>query len=92
MGSAMASDFFADVFRWHDRFLPPVVLQDRLLLASENDLLVLGSPGVMAVERVLRHGVSLAAYCSTGEGAAQLAQMLHALEKLSRQGLVRPAA
>lgn len=92
MGSAMAPDFFADVFRWHDRFLPPVVLQDRLLLASENDLLVLGSPGVMAVERVLRQGVSLAAYCSTVEGAAQLAQMLHALETLSRQGLVRPAA
>lgn len=83
-------DFFTDVFRWHDRFLPPVVLKDRLLLASENDLLVLGSPGVMAVERVLREGVSLAAYCRTGEAAAQLAQLLHALEALARQGLVRP--
>lgn len=85
-------DFFTDVFRWHDRFLPPVVLQDRLLLAGENDLLVLGSPGVMAVERVLREGVSLAAYCRTGETAAQLAQLLHALEALARQGLVRPVA
>lgn len=84
-------DFFTDVLRWHDRFLPPVVLRDRLLLASENDLLVLGSPGVMAVERVLREGVSLAAYCRTGEAAAQLAQLLHALETLARQGLVRPA-
>ena len=92
MNSAVTPDFFSDVFRWHDRFLPPVVLQDRLLLASENDLLVLGSPGVMALERVLREGVSLAAYCRTGEAAAQLAQMLHALETLARQGLVRPVA
>ncbi len=92
MNSPVPPDYFTDAFRWHGRFLPPVVLQDRLLLASENDLLVLGSPGVMAVERVLRHGLSLAAYCSTGEGAAQLAQMLHALETLLRQGLVRPAA
>lgn len=85
-------DFFGDVFRWHDRFLPPVVLQDRLLLASENDLLVLGSPGVMAVERVLREGISLAAHCRAEGAAAPLAQMLHALEALARQGLVRPAA
>ncbi|WP_395316770.1 TOMM precursor leader peptide-binding protein [Variovorax sp. UC74_104] len=91
-GKGAPPDFFGDVFRWHDRFLPPVVLDDRLLLASENDLLVLGSPGVMAVERVLREGTSLAAHCRAEGAAAPLAQMLHALEALARQGLVRPVA
>jgi ribosomal protein S12 methylthiotransferase accessory factor len=91
-GKGAPPDFFGDVFRWHDRFLPPVVLRDRVLLASENDLLVLGSPGVMAVERVLREGTSLAAHCRAEGAAAPLAQMLHALEALAREGLVRPAA
>jgi ribosomal protein S12 methylthiotransferase accessory factor len=90
--AAAAPDFFGEVFRWHDKYLPPVVLQDRLLLPSEDDLLVLGSPGVMAVERVLREGVSLATYCRTEGTTALLAQMLHALEALTRQGLVRPVA
>ncbi|WP_432726772.1 TOMM precursor leader peptide-binding protein [Variovorax sp. W6] len=93
MHDGAAPDYFGSVFRWHDRFLPPVALKDRLLLASENDLLVLGSPGVMALERVLREGVSLAEHCRTDAAVAhQLAQMLHALETLARQRLVRPAA
>ncbi|EJL75718.1 bacteriocin biosynthesis cyclodehydratase domain containing protein [Variovorax sp. CF313] len=92
MRSAAAPDFFGDVFRWHEKHLPPVVLKDNLLLLSESELLVLGSPGVMALERVLRERVSLAAYCRSEGAAAPLAEMLHALEALARQGLVRPAA
>lgn len=94
MPSATAApDFFGDVFRWHEKFLPPAVLQGRLLLPSENELLVLGSPGVLAVEHVLGEGVSLAQHCRSNAGAALLlAEMLHALEALVRQGLVRPVA
>ena len=84
MRSAAAPDFFGDVFRWHEKHLPPVVLKDNLLLLSENELLVLGSPGVMALERVLRERVSLAAYCRSEGAAAPLAEMLHALEALAR--------
>ncbi|WP_254488697.1 hypothetical protein, partial [Salmonella enterica] len=81
---------FGDVFQWHEKYLPPAVLRDRLLLLSENELLVLGSPGVMALERVLREGVSLATHCRDAGAGALLAEMLHALGALLRQGLVRP--
>ncbi|MBJ2154405.1 TOMM precursor leader peptide-binding protein [Variovorax sp. IB41] len=83
-------DLFTDVFRWHDRYLPPLVQPDGLLLLSETELLSVGSPGVLAVERVLREGVSLASHCRTEGPPALLAEMLHALEALVRQGLVRP--
>ncbi|UKI07893.1 MULTISPECIES: TOMM precursor leader peptide-binding protein [Variovorax] len=90
MRDAAAPDLFGDVFQWHEKYLPPTVLRDRLLLLSENELLVLGSPGVMALERVLREGVSLATYCRDASAGALLAEMLHALGALLRQGLVRP--
>jgi len=92
MSSTAAPDFFGDVFQWHEKYLPPAVLPDRLLLLSENELLVLGSPGVMALERVLRKGVSLSTYCREAGAGALLAEMLHALGALLRQGLVRPVA
>lgn len=90
MRDAAAPDLFGDVFQWHEKYLPPAVLRDRLLLLSENELLVLGSPGVMALERVLREGVSLATHCRDAGAGALLAEMLHALGALLRQGLVRP--
>ena len=83
-------DFFSDVFQWHDKYLPPLVRQDGLLLLSENEVSMLGSPGVLAVERVLREGVSLASHCRTEGAPVLLAEMLHALEALVRQGLARP--
>ncbi|KIQ37196.1 cyclodehydratase [Variovorax paradoxus] len=88
--SRPAMDLFTDVFRWHDRFLPPLVQASGLMLMSETELLALGSPGVLAVERVLRDGVSLASHCRTAGPPAMLAEMLHGLEALVRQGLVRP--
>jgi len=91
MRSPLPMDFFADVFQWHDKYLPPLVQPDGLLLLSETDLFLLGSPGVLAVERVLRERVSLASHCRTEGVPALLAEMLHALEALVRQGLARPA-
>ena len=84
-------DFFTDVFCWHDKYLPPLVQPGGLLLLSETELFLLGSPGVLAVERVLRERVSLASHCSSEGVPARLAEMLHALEALVRQGLARPA-
>jgi len=89
--SLHSMDFFNDVFEWHGRFLPPLVRPDGLLLLSESDLFLLDAPGVLAVERMLRERVSLAAHCRTEGVPALLAQMLHALEALVRQGLARPA-
>jgi ribosomal protein S12 methylthiotransferase accessory factor len=89
MADAAAPDLFADAFRWHRRFLPPLAQDGRLLLASERDTLVLGSPAVLALDGPLRQGWSLAQHCaSTPE--APLAQMLHALGALLQQGLVEP--
>jgi bacteriocin biosynthesis cyclodehydratase domain-containing protein len=84
------TDLFTDVFQWHERYLPPLVQPDGLLLLGETELLALGSPGVLAVERVLREGVSLASHCRAEGPPALLAEMLHALEALVRQGLARP--
>jgi ribosomal protein S12 methylthiotransferase accessory factor len=83
-------DFFSDAFQWHDKFLPPLAQQDGLLLLSETELFVLGSPGVRAVERALRERTSLAALCNTEGMPALLAEMLYALEALVRQGFARP--
>jgi bacteriocin biosynthesis cyclodehydratase domain-containing protein len=83
-------DFFTEAFQWHDKYLPPLVQPNGLLLMSESDLLLLGSPGVLAVERVLRERVSLAAHCGSEGVPALLAEMLHALEALVRQGLAVP--
>lgn len=89
--SLQSMDFFTGVFEWHGRFLPPLVRPDGLLLLSEADLFLLDAPGVLAVERMLRERVSLASHCRTEGVPALLAQMLHALEALVRQGLAGPA-
>ncbi|KQU89034.1 cyclodehydratase [Variovorax sp. Root318D1] len=89
--SLQPMDFFTDVFEWHGRFLPPLVRPDGLLLLSESDLFLLDAPGVLAVEPMLRGRVSLASHCRTEGVPDLLAQMLHALEALVRQGLARPA-
>lgn len=86
-----AMDFFDDVFQWSGNFLPPLVEQDCLLLVSETELFMLDAPGVVAVERALREGVSLASHCRAGGAPELLAQMLHALEALVRQGFARRA-
>ena len=83
-------DFFSDVFRWHEKYLPPLVQQDGLLLMSETELFMLGSPGVLAMERVLRERTSLASLCGAEGMPALLAEMLHALEALVREGFARP--
>ncbi|MFG0678296.1 TOMM precursor leader peptide-binding protein [Delftia sp. WSY_7] len=84
-----APDLFADAFRWHEKFLPPVQQGDRLLLASERDTLALGSAAVLALNAPLQAGTSLMQHCATAPDAP-LAQMLHALGALLRQGLVQP--
>jgi bacteriocin biosynthesis cyclodehydratase domain-containing protein len=89
--SLHSMDFFSGVFEWHGRFLPPLVRPDGLLLLSESDLFLLDAPAVLAVEPMLRERVSLASHCRTEGVPALLAQMLHALEVLVRQGLARPA-
>ncbi|MGJ7530331.1 TOMM precursor leader peptide-binding protein [Variovorax sp. GB1P17] len=83
-------DFFTDAFQWHDKFLPPLAQQNGLLLLSETDLFMLGSPGVRAIDPLLRERVSLASHCEAVGMPALLAEMLHALEALVRQGLARP--
>ncbi|MFH0129808.1 TOMM precursor leader peptide-binding protein [Variovorax sp. VaC1] len=83
-------DFFTDAFQWHDKFLPPLAQQNGLLLLSETDLFMLGSPGVHAIDPLLRDRVSLASHCEAEGMPALLAEMLHALEALVRQGLARP--
>ena len=70
--------------------MPPLLRPDGQLLLSETDLFLLGAPGVLAVERMLRERVSLASHCRTEGVPALLAEMLHALEALVRQGLARP--
>lgn len=89
--SLHSMDFFTGVFEWHGRFLPPLVRPDGLLLLSESDLFLLDAPAVLAVEPMLREHVSLASHCRAEGVPALLAQMLHALEVLVRQGLARPA-
>lgn len=84
-----APDLFADAFRWHEKFLSPVQQGDRLLLASERDTLALGSAAVLALNAPLQAGTSLMQHCATAPDAP-LAQMLHALGALLRQGLVQP--
>ncbi|KAF1050571.1 MAG: hypothetical protein GAK34_01821 [Delftia tsuruhatensis] len=84
-----APDLFADAFRWHEKFLPPVQQGDRLLLTSERDTLALGSAAVLALNAPLQAGTSLMQHCATAPDAP-LAQMLHALGALLRQGLVQP--
>lgn len=88
---APATDLFSDALRWHEKFLPPVLRDGRLLLAGERETLVLGSAGVLALDAPLRQGMSLAAHCASTPGAP-VAQMLHALDALLRQGLVQPVA
>jgi len=88
--SLPSMDFFTGVFEWHGKFLPPLLRPDGLLLLSETDLFLLGAPGVLAVERMLRERVSLASHCRAEGVPALLAEMLHALEALVRQGLARP--
>ncbi|MDH0773142.1 TOMM precursor leader peptide-binding protein [Delftia tsuruhatensis] len=89
MPEPAAPDLFADAFRWHEKFLPPVQQGDRLLLASERDTLALGSAAVLALNAPLQAGTSLMQHCATAPDAP-LAQMLHALGALLRQGLVQP--
>ena len=84
-----APDLFAHAFRWHEKFLPPVQQGDRLLLASERDTLALGSAAVLALNAPLQAGTSLMQHCAAAPDAP-LAQMLHALGALLRQGLVQP--
>lgn len=84
-----APDLFADAFRWHEKFLSPVQQGDRLLLTSERDTLALGSAAVLALNAPLQAGTSLMQHCATAPDAP-LAQMLHALGALLRQGLVQP--
>src|SRR5256885_3279997 len=84
-----APDLFAHAFRWHEKFLPPVQQGDRLLLASERDTLALGSAAVLALNAPLQAGTSLMQHCAAVPDAP-LAQMLHALGALLRQGLVQP--
>lgn len=84
-----APDLFADAFRWHEKFLSPVQQGDRLLLASERDTLALGSAAVLALNAPLQAGTSLMQHCAAAPDAP-LAQMLHALGALLRQGLVQP--
>lgn len=85
-------DFFGDAFEWHPRFLPPVARPDGLLLIGEGELLRLDMPGVVALARPLGERISLAALCASDGPPVLLAQMLHALDALARQGLVRPVA
>ncbi len=92
MPETPGADLFGDVFRWHGRFLPPRRVGERLLLVDESGWLALGSPGVLALHEPLQLGLSLAHYCTTANTQAPLAQMLHALDALQRQGLVQPAA
>ncbi|MGE8401439.1 MAG: TOMM precursor leader peptide-binding protein [Delftia tsuruhatensis] len=84
-----APDLFAHAFRWHEKFLPPVQQDDRLLLTSERDTLALGSAAVLALNAPLQAGTSLMQHCAAAPDAP-LAQMLHALGALLRQGLVQP--
>lgn len=92
MPEASAPDLFSSVFQWHGKYLPPRLQGERLLLVSENETLALGSAGVLALQEPLQRGVSLAEYCASAGTDAPLAQMLHALGALLRQGLVRPVA
>jgi ribosomal protein S12 methylthiotransferase accessory factor len=87
---AMPPDLFGQAFRWHGRFLPAQRLGERLLLVSENEWLLLGSAGVLALEEPLRRGQSLAEHCSRTGMPGLLAEMLHGLGALLRQGLVQP--
>ena len=89
MPEPAAPDLFADAFRWHEKFLSPVQQGDRLLLASERDTLALGSAAVLALNAPLQAGTSLMQHCAAAPDAP-LAQMLHALGALLRQGLVQP--
>lgn len=88
----MTPDLFADAFQWHGKYLPPRRLGGRLLLVGENEWLVHGSAGVLALDEPLRRGISLAEHCMEAGADAPLAEMLHALGSLLRQDLVRPVA
>lgn len=92
MPETMAPDLFSDVFQWHGKYLPPRRVGERLLLLGENECLVHGSVGVLALDEPLRRGVSLAEHCLSAGAGAPLAEMLHALGALLRQDLVRPVA
>lgn len=59
------------------------------MLTSERDTLALGSAAVLALNAPLQAGTSLMQHCATAPDAP-LAQMLHALGALLRQGLVQP--
>lgn len=88
----MTPDLFADAFKWHGKYLPARQLGGRLLLVGENEWLVHGSAGVLALDEPLRRGISLAEHCMEAGANAPLAEMLHALGALLRQDLVRPVA
>jgi ribosomal protein S12 methylthiotransferase accessory factor len=85
-------DLFNQVLRWHPRFMPLQVAEDKLLLLSEGEPLVLGSAAAVELARMMARGHSLAEHVQAGAPSGHVAWSLHLLEVLTRQGHVLPAS
>jgi oxazoline/thiazoline synthase len=82
-------DFYNDVFRWHQRFLP-CVLEERLLLLEERETLMFAAPEALQLQAVLSQQASLQTLVEQQGWSGPLPSVLYMLEEFTRRQLIQP--